>query len=314
LRSFLITTDSAPLSQEVSALLETLVGTTRLEVLHEDGRLALSRIQTGSPCLALLPLAMRHMEALTLLRILGPVESSRVVLLVPDTLDGLRVGWEGLCLGASDLIPTKGDPPQKLRGNDGQRIRQLAQHLSRTVGTRSFRLPQISPGNAGRPWLVLPETRHLISVAEWLCTLPREFPILLHVPEGPRFGRVVREELGRRIPWPVRQLVSGDRLVSGQVHIFSEPEAVRICPAGERWAARLRSTSAAPGSWAARRELLATLGESAAPLGVLLGEAFEPEEESLLRFNPEAERELLSIEGNSGLEAVPVLPPERRAA
>lgn len=293
MNSFLLATDSTALADEIRDLLALLLRDVALEVVHEDGRLALARVRSGVHRLAFLPLEMRNMEALTLLRALGGPTASRVVLLTPETLSGFRVAWEGLRMGARDMLCTRGRPATRLKGQPDSRARQLAQLLD---GEAPLAAQMPDRECWDRPWVILPETRHLLTVAELLRDLPREFPIVLRVPEGPRLRRVIGEEFARASSWPVRALTPGDQLLTGQVHLFAEPEIVRIEPHGFRWIAQVSHTRRPSGSWAAREELLTYLGDSSAALGILSGEWMDETEEDLVCANPDAERELQSIE------------------
>ena len=73
---FLLATDQASLAADLRAMLELLVERVVLEVVHEDGRLALQRLESTVPTLSFLPLEMRGMEAITVLRRLGPESAS----------------------------------------------------------------------------------------------------------------------------------------------------------------------------------------------------------------------------------------------
>ena len=45
------------------------------------------------------------------------------------------------------------------------------------------------------------------------------------------------------------------------------------------------------------------MGESAVPLGILSGEAIEPEEERMLRFNPDVDRCIRTIDRSRNVES-----------
>lgn len=272
---FLLATDHASLAADFEGMLELLVGRVVLEVIHEDGRMALQRMESKTPMLAFLPLQMRGMEALTVLRRLGPDSSARVLVLTQDTVDGYRHAWECLRLGASDVLPLRGGTTPRLKGGRDVRVRQLAVHLAHLQAPWAERLPEIEAELQDRPWVVLPETRHLLSVSSWLRQQPRTFPVLLGLPEGPRFRRAAVEELARTARWPVRTLVHGDRLAPGQVHVFCEPDAPLVSGTAERWDAALVPTVWSGGPWHVRRALLEAMGRSKVPLGILLSD--EPE-------------------------------------
>jgi len=285
LNTFLVVTDSAAIAEEIRELLEELLGHVVVEVVHEDGPLALSRLQRGTYDLALLPLGLRRMEALTLLRALGAEASSRVVLLAPDTLEGFRTAWEGMRLGARDLVPTKGQPPQRLKGHHDLRLRQIAWHLSHPGELALRPLPGADAFDLTGPVVLAPETRHLVAVAEWIVGLPRTVPVVLRAPEGARLRRVLGEELARWIPWPTRSLKHGDRLAPGHVHLFAEPEAIELNGGSERCIARVVPNTGAPGSWSARCDLLAHLAASTVPFTLWTGDPLEPEEFDLVQRN-----------------------------
>ena len=283
--NFLVVTDSAAIAEETRELLEELLGHAIVEVVHEDGPLALARLERGTYDLALLPLGLRRMEALTLLRALGAEASSRVVLLTPDTVEGFRTAWEGMRLGARDIVPTKGQPPQRLKGHHDLRLRQIAWHLSHPGELLSSPLRLADESDLTGPVVLAPETRHLVAVAEWIVGLPRTVPVVLRAPEGARLRRVLCEELARWIPWPTRSLKHGDRLAAGHVHLFAEPEAIELNGDPDRCIARIVPNTGAPGSWSARRDLLAHMVASTVPFTLWTGDPLEPEELALVQAN-----------------------------
>jgi hypothetical protein len=148
----------------------------------------------------------------------------------------------------------------------------------------------------------LPESRHLLAATALLESLPREDPVVFRVPEGPRLRRVVQDELGRTCSWPARELLDGDRLAPGQVHLFSEPSSLGFERSPNGLIARLSPISGG-GGWNAWRELLATLGSSPARLRVLRGTGLTADEAALLSIG--AAREHV---------ALPLVAPERRSA
>ncbi len=294
---FLAALESPELTHELSRLLEGLLGSSMLEVVPEDGPIVLSTLTTTRPTLAFISTGLRRMEGLTLLRALPEALASRVVLLAPDTLEGYRAAWEGLFLGASDFMVSRGSPPQRFKGGMTQRLRQVASLLSdqERRNERSNSYPRPCAGIdrvAGRsgslrkfapdvPWVAAPETRNLAATTEWLRGLDREAPVALRIPDGPRFLRVAREGIGRFVNWPVRILASGDRLVPGHVHLFSEGENLRVdAPAG--WPIADLAAAAAPGSWGAQLQFLERLRASSTPLRILAFGGEEPELEDLL--------------------------------
>ncbi|MCA9728599.1 MAG: hypothetical protein KC729_13000 [Candidatus Eisenbacteria bacterium] len=276
----LLVTDSADLAAEIQRVVESLLGPIAVEVLHEDGRLALSRLQARPEQLAFLPLQMRGMEAITLLRSLGPADAGRVMVLAPDTIPGCRQAWECLALGAADVLPLRGSMT-RIKGSRDHRLRQIAIHLGHEGAPPRVEIPDLDD-LADRPWIALPELRHLIPMMIWLRRQPRTFPLLMWVPEGPRMRRVVGEELVRGTQWPVRQLSNGDRLVPGQVHLFSDPDLLTLLNRDGRLEAGLRGAAGAPGTWVARREQLQAFGAMPAPFGLLVPEPLEPAETALV--------------------------------
>jgi CheY-like chemotaxis protein len=275
----LLVTDSADLAEEIQRLVESLLGPIALEVLHEDGPLALARLQAQPHRLAFLPLRMRGMEAITLLRLLGPRDAGRVVVLAPDTLGGCRLAWECLDLGAADILPLRG-ASLRLKGPREHRVRQIAIHLAREGEPPLITMPDLQ--DTDRPWIAFPEPRHLMALTAWLRRQPRVFPFVVRVPEGPRLRRVVGEELIRVTQWPVRQVDNSDRLVAGQVHLFSDPDLFSLHGRDGRLETGLTPLSGPAGSWAARREQLEALAQATARFGLLLPEPLEPVEESIL--------------------------------
>lgn len=297
MNTFLLAADDDGLAQEIRSLLELLLDDVGLEIVAEDGARVLQRLREANHDFAFVPLAMRNMEALTLMRALGPEGSRKAVLLAPETSSGLRVAWECLRLGASDFLCTRGRPAIRLKGVLELRARQLAGLLTADPVEP---LPVPDHDTLDRPWVLLPSTRHLPRLAEWLRRTPREVPVLLRAPEGPRLCRIMGEELARTTAWPIRSIGSGGRLIPGQIHLFTEPEVARIDVSGFRWIAGIEQSRARPGSWAAHRDLLATLGESTAALGILQDD-WSDEDAELACANPDAERQLVSFEYGSEL-------------
>ena len=291
------------LVEEIRRLLRGLLGETQLELLPEDGTVLLSRLRPITPRLVFLNMQLRRMEGLTVLRALPAALARRAVLLVPDTLEGYRVAWEALSLGAGDVIATRGDPPHRLKGNIAQRLRQLAGLLAGDEtsdadadcegenGGDCPETPVVVPSLlttgrrdslAGATWLVPAETRNLFAVARWIRCVERDAPVVIRVPEGPRMLRVVREGLGSQIDWPVRLLKNGDRLAPGQVHLFGEFESLRVVEAGGRGQVELQPAAEPPGSWGAHSDLLRNLRDSSMPLRIVLPEREDPEQELFL--------------------------------
>lgn len=279
MQPLLLVTDSADFAQEVQGLVESLLGPIAIEVLHEDGPLVLSRLQAQPDRLAFLPLRMRGMEAITLLRLLGPQQAGRILVLAPDTVTGYRHAWECMDLGAADMLPMR-PSASRLKGSRDHRMRQIAIHLGREGAAPNIEIPDIE--DADRPWIVLPELRHLIPLTGWLRRQPRTFPLIVRVPEGPPMRRVVGDELTRVTQWPVRQVNNGDRLVAGQVHLFSDPDLFGLHLRSCRLETGLTPMSSSSGSWGARREQLEILGAAGTAFGLLVPEALEAVEEALL--------------------------------
>jgi hypothetical protein len=283
------------LVEHLRLLLEALLGPTEIELLPMEGPVVLTRLRGARARLAFVSMEMRGMDGLTLLRALPPARARRVVLLVPDTLEGYRVAWEGLAQGARDFLVSKGSPPLRFRGSVGHRLRQLACLLdadgpSGEAG-HAPQGPVLSvPGSRssgqtdleGAPWVVIAESWNLILVTEWLAHQPLDAPVIIRLPEGPRLLRVARENLGRLGDWPVRSLVSGDRLVRGHIHLVAGTETISLEKRDGHLAARVRLAAGPPGSWGAYHDLLESLRDSEAPIRILLPGPGDPEEEALL--------------------------------
>lgn len=286
--SFLAAVEGGSIAGELRHLLEELLGPVDLEVIPQDGPLALARLRVSRPRLAFLSMDLRLMEGLTLLRALPTSRARQVVLLVPDTLEGYRRAWDGFYLGARDVLVTRGAPPQRLKGSKGARVRQLAHLLE---GESSARRPDAVAGFDGawraepaagdgspfapsrEAWVVLAESRHLPAVAAWLRGLPGDLPVLLRVPEGKRFARVAAEGLSRLLARPVRTIGDGDRLVPGHVHLLEDGKLLQIDRHGSY--PRLRESAAADpaGSLCAQLTLLRRLAGSDCNLRVVLPDA-----------------------------------------
>ncbi len=287
--SFVAAVENPDIVQELRRMLDGLLGPSLLELLPEDGPIVLSRLQGTRPTLAFVSASTRRMEGLTILRALTRVQARRIVLLTSDTLEGYRGAWEALMLGARDFLATRGSPPHRLRGNMTQRVRQLAHLLNELHengdGASDASTAQIGPGPAGEsgcPWVAAPETRKLAAVTAWLGDLDPAAAAVIRIPEGPRFLRVAREGIGRVVRRPVRVLASGDRLVPGHIHLFSETEVARVdAPAG--WpSVALAASGQIPGSFGAHREFYEELRASSAPLRILLPDGPAPDLETFL--------------------------------
>jgi chemotaxis response regulator CheB len=274
---FIAATENEKLGGEIRRLLEGLLGPSALELLPEDGDIVLHRLRPIQPKLVFLSMEMRRMEALTLIRALPRNVVRRVVLLVPDTLEGYRVAWEALCLGARDMLPTRGEPPYRFKGSVGQRLRQLACLLHAEEDAAPEPDPAVADDTGPTPWVVLAETRNLSAILGWLERLPAGPPVIVRVPEGPKMLRVARDGFDRLKGWSVRSLSSGDRLVPGQIHLVGETETMRFEQNGGRPVAVLEPSLEPPGSWAAYHGLLRQLRGSTVPLRVLIPAGDDPE-------------------------------------
>lgn len=316
---YLAAVESPHLLEELRHLLVELLGAVELEAVPQDGPLALNRLRGTRSRLIFLPMDLRLMEGLTLLRALPPARARQVVLLVPDTVEGYRVAWEALCLGARDFMVTRGAPPQRLKGGIGARLRQLAHLLAADEGIPGADAPAAPAGRlrigpllgpeaeeptGPAPWVLLPESRHLAGLASWLRSLPPGASAVVRVPEGVRFLRVVREGLGRLVHRPVRELSDGDRLVPGQVHLLTDLEVLHLRGEESFVRAHLSPLGEPPGTWSARREVLRVLLDSPVSLRLALPEGDLAEEEDLLAG---ADRHsILRLEPGPGwAEAVP---------
>ncbi len=282
MKSYLLSTDSGVIASELRELLEELVGRVVFEVVHEDGRLVQSRFQRQPYDLAFIPCVLRRMEVLTLLRAVGPEVASKIILLTPDTTDGFRTAWEGMKLGARDLLPTKGTPPQRLKGHHDLHLRHLAWHLEDVHYPEEHSFPFAEDLTADGPIVCLPETRHLVDLHDWVSQLPRTRSVVVRVPEGARLCRVLSDEWARSLAWPVRPLLDGDTLTPGHLHLFSEPEVLQILGDQNRLTARVGSGTSAVGSRRAREELWKALALSGPSFDLLAGDSLEVEDVELL--------------------------------
>lgn len=274
---FLLATENAELAEQCRRLVHGLWPRAVLEVVPEDGRQVLARMRARLPRFAFVPAGLRHLDSLTLLRALAREEAQRVVLLVPTTLNGYRVAWEALGLAAADVFPTPRAGATRIKGDEARWLRRLALLADEQEETDA----QVADLDDGveRPWVVYPELRQLPALARGLRNAPRTVPLVLRVPEGPRVHQVVREELDRIFPWPIRDLIDGDLLVPGHLHLFTEPWLLRIESSGARHRARLCPPMNARRGFAPRADLLSVLGHSAAGFLFISGEPLEPEEE-----------------------------------
>lgn len=294
---FVIAADSQPVVAEIRALLTDLLGHFDLDVLPQEGPVVLDRLRAQRPRLAFVSMDLRLMEGLTLLRALPHGRARQTVLLVPDTLEGYRLAWDGLYFGARDFVVTRGAPPQRLKGGTLARRRQMA-HLLATEWTSAHgdgagfegawtAVPASGPVEAGAdpaaPWVALPETRQLAAVAGWLRRLSPEAPALLRLPEGPRFLRVAREGLERLLCRPVRIASNGDRLVPGHLLLVSDADLVSIEDRIGYPHLRLDPVTDPPGGRSAERAAFHRLASSPCRLRVVLPESSAEDLEELPR-------------------------------
>lgn len=295
----LVATEVDTLAAQCRRLVTTLFPRAAVEVTAEDGRLVLARLRANPPRFAFVPATLRHLDSLTLLRALEPSLAARVILLVPSTADGYRVAWEALELGAADAFPTPRRGALRIKGDEARWLRRLALLLPDTRATKyeaggvesEFELPA-----DGQPWVLYPELRQLPLLARALRHAPREVPLVLRVPEGPRVHRVAHEEFDRTLPWPARELIDADVLVPGHLHLFTEPWLLRLEAAGRRHRARLCPPRAARRTIAPRHELLTVLGGSAGGFSFLTGEPLDDEETARVLAADGAPRRILPVE------------------
>lgn len=295
----LVATEVDSLAEQCRRLVTTLFPRAAVEVTAEDGRLVLARLRANPPRFAFVPATLRHLDSLTLLRALEPSLAARVILLVPSTADGYRVAWEALELGAADVFPTPRRGALRIKGDEARWLRRLALLLPEPrdaarqseVAGEEFALP-----NDGQPWVLYPELRQLPLLARALRHAPREVPLVLRVPEGPRVHRVAHEEFDRTLPWPARELIDADVLVPGHLHLFTEPWLLRLETAGRRHRARLCPPRAARRTLAPRHELLTVLGGSADGFCFLTGEPLDDEESARVLGTDGAPRRIVPVD------------------
>ncbi len=281
--SFLLAVERSRIANELKRMLDSLLDNPACEILPPDGPTVLGRLRSVRPTLAFLSMSMKRMEGLTVVRALPAGRTRSVVFLAMDTMDGYRAAWEALHLGARDILVTRGSPPQRFKGNAGQRLRRLALLLE--SGRREAEWPDpdtlalLRPTGGGlvSPLVLLAEPRYLVAAGRWLRTLGPFFPVVVRVPDGPRFMRVVREGLSRILAWPVRILLHGDRLVAGHVHLFSDTETLRIDAGRGHPTVELQSAVCVPGSWPAHLESLEHLRRSSLPLQILACDLDDPD-------------------------------------
>ncbi len=278
-----VASDSLPLVEEIRSLVGDVLGALELDRLPQEGPVVLDRLRAQRPRLAFVSIELRLMEGLTLLRALPPGRARQVVLLAPDTLEGYRLAWDGLYFGARDFVVTRGVPPHRLKGSAAIRRRQIAHLLAEEPpAQRAFdsgfegawsAVPVVDRGidlrDNASPWVVLAETRHLAALIGWLRRLPPEAPVLLRVPEGPRFLRVAREGLERLLLNPVRIGADGDRLVPGHVHLVSDADPFSVVERSGFPCLRLHPPTASPGGWAPPPPALELLSTSPCRLRIL---------------------------------------------
>ncbi len=286
--SFLLAVERSRIANELRRLLDSLLDNPACEILPPDGPTVLGRLRSVRPRLAFLSMSMKRMEGLTVMRALPAGRRGSVVFLATDTMDGYRAAWDALHLGARDILVTRGSPPQRFKGNAGQRLRRLALLLeserreAEWPDPGTLGLPRSAAGEPVSPMILLAEPRYLVAAGRWLQTPGPSFPVVLRVPDGPRFLRVVREGLSRFLAWPVRILLHGDRLVSGHVHLYSDTETLRIDAGRGHPRVELQPGVCVPGSWPAHLEALEHLRRSSLPLQILACDLDDPEIEARL--------------------------------
>lgn len=269
-----LATENGALASDLRDRLADLFGPSfALQIAPEDGRSILGLARSETPWLAFVPLTTRHLEAITVLRLLGPEAARRVVLLAPATSAGLRGAWVGLAQGALDFLLVR--PDGKLQGDRAALAPKLAKLFARAMASEKAprdltSFARLSDDLDSRAHVLWPATASLAPIASWLSAQTALPPIVLRIAQGARFARVVREELDRSGPWPVCIVADGDRLAARRIHIYSDPDELCVQLDGDRLIARL---SACDGSNAPRdreRARLEALLQSTAPLSIHL--------------------------------------------
>jgi len=292
-----LATENGALASDLRERLADLFGPSfALQIAPEDGRSILGLARSETPWLAFVPLTTRHLEAITVLRLLGPAAARRVVLLAPATSAGLRGAWVGLSQGALDFLLVR--PDGKLHGDHAALAPRLAKLFARAMASEAAPIDltpfaRFADAVDSRAHVLWPATASLAPIASRLSAQTALPPILLRIAQGARFARVVREELDRSGPWPVRILADGDRLAAQRIHLYSDPDELRVQLDGDRLIARLSvgDSSIAPRDREARR--LEALLQSAAPLSIHL----EPEDAALSAGVAPGRHRLVSLAG-----------------
>lgn len=290
-----LATENGALASDLRERLADLFGPTfALQIAPEDGRSILGLARSETPWLAFVPSTTRHLEAITVLRLLGPEAARRVVLLAPATSAGLRGAWLGLAQGALDFLLVR--PDGRLQGDRATLAPRLAKLFARAMAPEAAPIDltpftRLADDIDSRAHVLWPATASLAPIASWLSAQTVLPPVVLRIAQGARFARVVREELDHSGPWPVRILADGDRLAAQRIHLYADPVELRVQLDGDRLIARLSvgESSIAPRDREGAR--LEALLQSAAPLSIHL----EHEDEALSADVAPGRHRLVSI-------------------
>ncbi|MDM7916565.1 MAG: response regulator, partial [Candidatus Eisenbacteria bacterium] len=248
----LIVDDSASVVAELrSRLLRRQPGLAFLPAAS-NGAEALRVIRALEPDLLLLDLEMPHMDGLTVLRALPRPRPGgmRILGLASDTVEGGRIAWEALRLGAADILLKREKRPSQFAW--------ISPDLEEKILPASAARLRLRGRFAGEEeiqafpvlWLHV-RLRGLLRATAFLTAHSYgrrdQRALVLSVPHPPRHTRGLREGLDRATRLPVRIARDGDRPAPGQVLLVPGGCRTRIEPDGPAHRIRLAAPAAPPG-------------------------------------------------------------------